>query len=181
MRINIVIKVCRHDMDRAEECGWKLLWNASWIGCIPGLTGSRYIMQLLITKFVGCLRWLFSIPSVQLAFNETVTDSVNLLAAVGIPCIGNLAVFAASLFSVGVFKVWQGSPFIIQVLIWRLAAAWDLYLLHYLGRFHPLTEPSPREPVMPWLVQVLEIVCIISGIAGTLGVKAFGRWIYGVK
>jgi hypothetical protein len=28
-------------------------------------------------------------------------------------------------------------------------------------------------------VIVLEIVCIVSGIAGALGIKAFGRWVSG--
>jgi len=44
------------------------------------------------------LRWLFSIASGQLEVNETVTDSVNLPAALGITCIGNLAAFTAILF-----------------------------------------------------------------------------------
>nr|ABK26723.1 unknown [Picea sitchensis] len=111
-------------------------------------------MKFFIIKFVGWLRWLFSITSVQLALNETVTDSVYLPANVAIPCIGNLAVFTASLFSVGVLKDWQGSQFIMHVLILRLVAGWDGYLLSYLGRFHCLTEPDPREPIMPWAVLV---------------------------
>jgi len=55
-------------------------------------------MQLWIIKFVGWLRWLFSVVSGQVWVNETVTDSVNLLADLGITCIGNLAVFTAILF-----------------------------------------------------------------------------------
>jgi len=34
---------------------------------------------------------------------------------------------------------------------------------------------------MPCGMIVLEIVCIVSGIAGTLGMKGFGRWLYGVR
>lgn len=62
------------------------------------------MMQLLIIKFVGWLRWLFMVISVQLAFKETVTDSVNLSADVAITCIGNLAVLTARSFEVREFN-----------------------------------------------------------------------------
>jgi len=55
------------------------------------------MMQLWIIMFVGWLRWLFSIASGQLEVNETVTESVNLPAALGITCIGSLAAFTAIL------------------------------------------------------------------------------------
>jgi len=56
------------------------------------------IMQFCIIEFVGWLRWLFRVAWGQVKVNETVTDSDNLPAPLGITCIANLAVFTAVLF-----------------------------------------------------------------------------------
>jgi len=80
---------------------------------------------------------------------------------------------------VGVFKECQGSWFIMRLLIVKLIAGWDGCLHLYFRRCHHLTEPCSGEPIMLEGVIVLEIVCIVSGIAGALGIKAFGRWVSG--
>jgi hypothetical protein len=61
-----------------------------------------------------------------------------------------------------------------RLLILELIAVWDGCLHLYWGRCHHLTKPYERDPIMPLEVIVLEIVCTVAGIAGTLGVRLLG-------
>jgi len=77
----------------------------------------------------------------------------------------------------GCFQGWAWKPIHQAALDFRVNC-WSEWLFAFLfGKMPSSNKALSQKPYYAWEVIDLEIVCIVPGMAGTLGIKAFGRWI----
>lgn len=78
----------------------------------------------------------------------------------------------------GCFRGFAGKPIYHAAIGFRNNCRLGWLFPFVFGKMPPSNKALSKRACYALEAIVLEIMCIVSGLAGTLGIKAFGRWIY---